>query len=80
MAQIWKPPDIAKADAEAHLSQKILYFTVPASSSRRLTRSLLALLAKAAVSLRLVLITWQGQLLHLKHNKWTKRKKENYSN
>lgn len=81
MAQIWKPPDVAEPDAESHLSQEILYFTVPSCSSGRLRRALLALLASVAVHLRLhgsclVIICWQGLLLHLREEgiKGKKRK------
>lgn len=50
VAQIWKPPHISQADAEAHLSQKILHFTVPPSSSGGLRRALLALLTDMTIS------------------------------
>jgi len=68
MAQIWKPPDVAKPNAESHLSQEILDFTVPSRSSDRLRRALLA--AGAALRLRrsgsgIAVIRWQGLLLHL---------------
>lgn len=51
MAQIWKPPDIAKSNAESNLSQKILYFTVPPCSSGRLSRALLDVLTSVAINL-----------------------------
>lgn len=79
MAQIWKAPDVAKSHAESHLSQKILYFTVPpCPSSSRLRRSLLTVLASGAIELRLcghslVIIAWQWLLLHLR--KWKSKRK-----
>lgn len=71
MAQIWKSPDIAKSNAESHLSQKILEFTVPPCSSGRLRRVLLAILPGVGISLELcgpfpVIIAWQRLLFHLR--------------
>ena len=71
MAQIRKSPDIAKPNAESHLSQKILYFAVPSCSSGGLRRALLVLFTSITVNPRLcgscrVIIGWQRLLLHLR--------------
>lgn len=78
MAQIRKAPDIAKSNAESHLSQKILDFTVPPCSSGRLRRVLLAFLTGVGISLELcgpfpVIISWQRLLLHLREEGTGKR-------
>lgn len=84
VAQIRKPPDIAEPNAESHLGQKVLNFTVPSCTSGRLRGVRLSLLTSEAINRQLYnsglfIVSGQRLLLHLRRSNRTQTWQEQVS-